>query len=132
MPAPTVSGVRATDFPAVQARVRPFLEDFAAHDMDGRTADEFEAAIAERAQQLWVINDFQAVALTQVTGGAVRITQCAGERRLEWQDALDDTIREWGRRLGKEWVVITGRPGWSKAAKARGYREIHREMAVRL
>ena len=129
---PTVNGVAAADFPSVRERVRPFLENFASRDLDGRTADDFEKAITDRDQQLWVINDFQAVALTQVTTRAVRLTQCAGVRRHEWQNELDDTIRSWGRRLGKEWAVIEGRPGWSKAARARGYRERHREMAVKL
>lgn len=125
-----IRGVTADDFPRVRGKVMPFLEHFADRSPLGGTAADLAAVILERDAQLWVIGDFQAVALTEVTPDAVHITHCAGERREDWQQAFDDEIRAWARALGKKRVVATVRPGWARWGKSRGYREAHRQMVV--
>lgn len=125
-----ITGIRGDELPAVIDRVSPFLEHFAARDLKGETVEGLTQAIRERDMQLWVIGAFQAVALTQVTRDAVHITHCAGTRREDWQEAFDDHMRAWAKRLGKARVVATVRPGWARFGKARGYLETHREMAV--
>lgn len=120
------------DLPAVIDRVWPFLENFAERSPFGDTAEDYAASIRERDAQLWVIGDFQAVALTRVHREAVQITHCAGENREQWQEAFDDEIRQWAQALGKPRIVATVRPGWSRWGKSRGYRELHREMTLEL
>lgn len=127
-----ISGVPASDYPLLRARVLPFLENFASRDLDGFTVTDFEADILSRERQVWSIRDFQALALTCLTPKAVRITHCAGVRRHEWQEAFDEEIRDWARSLGKVRVIGTVRPGWARFGKERGYREMHREMALEL
>jgi hypothetical protein len=112
--------------------ITPFLENFASRDLDGFTAKDFEADILERDRQVWSISHFQALALTCLTPQAVRITHCAGVRRHEWQEAYDAEMRAWAKALGKQRVIGTVRPGWSRFGKAQGYREVHREMALEL
>lgn len=128
----TVSGIPLDAVASNLPAMRPFLENFARRDMDGYTVEDFERDILDGAAQAWKINDWQALALTYLTKEAVRITHCAGSDRTAWQEPLEQAIREWGRALGKKRVVATVRPGWSRFAKERGYREAHREMVMEI
>jgi hypothetical protein len=130
--ASTVKGVPQSDIPAAMPHIRPFLENFAKRDLDGATAEDYEAEVLRGAYQVWNINDWQACALTRLTTEAVRITHCAGVDRRAWQESLEDTVKEWGRALGRKRVIGTVRPGWAKFAKKRGYREAHREMVCEI
>lgn len=127
-----VEGIQSYRFPEFRDRIRPFLENFAARDLDGFTADDLERDILNRNIQVWSIKDFQALALTSVTPNAVRIGHCAGVRRHEWQEAFDDEMRAWAKALGKKRIVATVRPGWAKWGRLRGYREKHREMCLEI
>ena len=111
-------------------RLLPFLENFADRSLGRWTADEIMDRLSRAIMQAWVIGNWQAVAVTEVGPDHVGIVFCAGSRREDWAVALDDEMRAWARHLGKRHLVITARPGWSKLANARGYREIHREMMV--
>lgn len=125
-----IRGVPVEQFAAVYDRVAPFLDNFAERSPLGSTRADIERSILERDAQLWVIGDFQAVAITNVTPEAVHITHCAGERRQDWQEAFDEEMRAWARALGKKRVVATVRPGWARWGKTRGYKEAHRQMVV--
>ena len=127
-----ITGILADEFKRFEAQIWPYLDGFAARDLDGSTAEGLARDILSRDRQMWAINDFQAFALTKVTSKAVRITHCAGERAEEWRDALDDEMRAWAQSMGKARVISLARPGWSKYAKSRGYREAHREMVLEL
>lgn len=130
--APTVKGIPSADFWNVRDRVWPFLENFASRDPDGMLAEEMAGEIMDRKTQLWVIGDFQAVAITRVTRLAVRIERAAGVRRHEWQELFDAEIRAWARALGKKRVIGTVRPGWAPFGKKQGYVEKHRVMVLEL
>lgn len=130
--APTVRGVQSADFWTVADRVWPFLENFASRDVDGISAEEIATSIASAQRQLWVIGDFQAVCITAVTKDAVRIQMCAGVRRNEWQQAVDEAIRAWALALGKKRIVAMARPGWARFGKTQGYKERHRQMVLEL
>lgn len=127
-----IEGIPAAIYPAYRDRIWPFLEGFEARDLDGVTAIDLDAEIRSRDRQVWSIKDFQAVCLTFLTDDAVRISHCAGVRRHEWQEALDDELQAWGRALGKKRIVALVRPGWARWGRTRGYREAHREMTRNL
>ena len=88
--------------------------------------------IIHRDRQVWNIHDFQALCMTSVDREVVNIDACAGVRRHEWQEELDETIRWWAKQLGKKRIIALVRPGWAKFGKTQGYREAHREMVVEL
>lgn len=123
-----VNGIPAAEYAAVRDKVLPFLEGFAARSFGRSTVASLEGDILAREMQVWAIGDFQAVCLTSVGPDSVNIHFCAGIRRHEWQEDLDNEIQAWARALGKKRVIATVRPGWAKWGKQRGYREAHREM----
>jgi hypothetical protein len=123
-------GIPADDVDLDQ--LRPWLLHFEARSHGTTTARALEWAILGRDRQLWVCGDWQAVVLTSVHPDAVRIDFCAGRRREDWQQSVDEVIGAWARSLGKTYVISLARPGWAKYARERGYREIHREFAKRI
>jgi hypothetical protein len=110
-------------------RLRPWLEHFAARSHGRATAESLASDIASHVRQAWVCGDYQAVVLTSVHPDAVTIDFCAGRRRQDWQQDVDETVCAWARSLGKRWVISSARPGWTAYARERGYRETHREFA---
>jgi hypothetical protein len=114
--------------PADIGRLRPWLEHFAARSHGTTTAEALAEEIAGQLRQAWECLDYQAVVLTSVHPDAVKIDFCAGRRRQDWQQDVDETVCAWARALGKRWVLGLVRPGWAGYARERGYREIHREM----
>lgn len=127
-----IRGVTADEYVGVRGKVLPFLEGFAKRDVSGITVGEFEADIMNRRRQLWSINDFQAVALTQVMRDSVRITHLAGVQRHKWQEEAMQHVVEWAKALGKKRVCALVRPGWAPSMKERGYREVHRDMMLEI
>lgn len=127
-----ITGVLSTSFFAEEPHLRPFIENFAKRSLGRWTYEAYARAILGQEMQAWKIKDYQAVCLTTVGPEAVNIEACAGIRRHEWQEELDDTLKAWARSLGKKRIIATVRPGWSKFGRSRGYREVHREMALEL
>lgn len=98
---------------------------------DGRwTVDYLINEVVRRHKQVWNVNDWQAVALTSVGPEAAYITMeaCYGRDMGEWYAELEETIEAWAKALGARRMFGLARPGWTKAFKAQGYREIHREF----
>lgn len=112
----------------IDRSVMPWLEHFASRSHGTMTAGDLYNDLMNEERQLWVCGDWQAVVLTSVQDNAVSIDCCAGDRREEWQDMVDMVVTAWARTLGKRWVRSVARPGWARYARARGYREAHREF----
>jgi hypothetical protein len=108
-------------------RLEPFLHHFAARSRGMTTVDGLTTEIKAKMRQVWVCGDWQAVVLTQVHPDCVTMNFCAGFRREDWMDTVDPVLCAWARSLGKSHVRALARAGWSRAAKARGWRETHRE-----
>lgn len=120
------------DYWDIREQARPFLENFCDRSLDRWTLQTLERDIMERDRQLWNISDFQAVCLTSVGETWVAIDACAGVRRREWQEELEETIRSWAKRLGKRRIIAKVRPGWAPFGRQCGYKEKHREMVLEL
>lgn len=125
-----IRGITADMYPEFRAAILPFLEGFAKRSLGRWTWGGLEREILERRSQVWSIRDFQALCLTSLGPESVNIDFCAGVRRHEWQEALDDELQAWARALGKKRIIALVRPGWSKWGRTRGYREAHREMVI--
>lgn len=127
-----IRGVPAIEYPEVREMVWPHLLRIERHDKDGMTAGEYEQGILSRDYQLWSLNDFEAICLSKLTRKAVRLEWVVGHNRHKWQNELDSELRQWGRALGKERLIVMARPGWAKLAKERGFREMQRAYEARL
>ena len=123
-----ISGLPSTMISNVKDEIWPFLEGFAERSHRRWTAASLWVDLLGSDKQAWLIGDWQAVCITSVSKHAIHIEACAGVRRHEWQEKLDDTLAEWARELGKDRIFAKTRPGWAKFGKKRGYKEIHREF----
>ncbi len=127
-----IVGIQSAQVPALLPHLLPFFESFAERSQSRWTVDDILADIGARNLQVWISSDLKSVALTRVFADAVAIVACAGRDREDWCDDLEAEIRAWAKSLGKSQLLITGRPGWSKWLRQKGYREAHREMVVSL
>ena len=124
--------MQSTSYDDFADRLAPFLENFEARSMDRITVPALVDGIRSAMKQVWVCDDFKAVALTSVGPTFVSVDCCSGSDRFDWQDQLEAELTAWARHLGKKRIFLMGRPGWSKRAKELGYRECHREMVKEL
>lgn len=113
-------------------RLLPAMENIAARSHSRWTVEQIVEEIRDRSVQVWVCGDFRAVAMTRVWPDAVSIVACTGSGREDWQAALEAEIRAWALHMGKRYLLVDGRPGWSRWLKTIGYQEAHREMVVDL
>ena len=127
-----IEGIPAAEYIKHRDEISPFLQGFARRSLGRWTPEQLEMDIIHRDRQVWNIHDFQALCMTSVDREVVNIDACAGVRRHEWQEELDETIRWWAKQLGKKRIIALVRPGWAKFGKTQGYREAHREMVVEL
>ncbi len=79
--------------------------------------------------QLWVINDFQACAVTQIQERPIqRVLWCqfiAGDFMDDWLDMWEYVQAEFARMNGCGAVEFSGRPGWRKFnAKYKKYKPV--------
>lgn len=127
-----IEGIPSRFYLKERKRVMPFLENFSKRSLNRWTVEQLERDIMAADKQCWKIGDYQGVCLTSVGADAVNIEACAGLRRHEWQEALDDTLKQWAKDLGKSRIIALVRPGWEKFGKNRGYRTKHIEMVLEL
>ena len=125
-------GIPSTVYGDYAEKIKPFLQHFEDRSHGRITADELEVDIRERDRQAWVWGDFQMVLLTRVCPEGIYMDYCAGKNRRDWVDEVDRAMKAWARELGKSQIFSVCRPGWSREAKSRGYKEIHREMVLEL
>ncbi len=77
--------------------------------------------------QLWVINDFQAVCVTELQarplGNVMWCQFIAGDNVEQWIDDWEKVIAEYGRAHNCDAVEFSGRPGWKAfQGKFRNYK----------
>lgn len=82
--------------------------------------------------QLWIVNDYQAAAVTQITVlpqfKTCTVVALGGDGLPEWFDELMQTIEDWARQMDCRYVTAYGRRGWEKVGKAREYRHEYSVM----
>lgn len=125
-----IEGVLSTDFMKEWDNIRPAFESFVDRSDKRWTMEFLIGSVMHRQKQVWKVNDWQAVAVTSVgpDGEYVTLEACFGEGYQEWYAELEETIKAWAKALGAKRMFGMARPGWTKAFKAQGYREIHREF----
>jgi len=120
----TVNGVPAKLIPDVWDRVEPILSRAILHHTDEDANEALHDLLQERSQ-LWVLNDFDAVCLTQIvlrqTVKVLWVYYVAGDKMDTWLDELVKTLSAFGQYKGCNRMEFTGRPGWQKTLKAHGF-----------
>lgn len=121
-------GMQSENFERFKDRLMPFLQNFADRSGGRVKVEDLIERIKDTDSQVWVCGDFQAVAMTHIGPEYVSIDYCSGTDRADWQDDLLSEVEAWAKHHGCQRVFIFGRPGWSKWAKSKGFKEAHREM----
>lgn len=129
--------VPAEQLPQWWPVLAPYFEDFAERS-DGRiTVQGLLDGVRDRERQAYVWWTGEGVGmcaltrLAQYPGGlAVHVDHCAGLHADQWREAFDEHLRQWAEAIGASRIISMARPGWSRWAKQRGYREAHREMIL--
>lgn len=125
-----IEGIPAVDFAKNWERIRPAFQNFVDRSDERWSLDYLVGEVLRRHKQVWKVNDWQAIAVTSVAHDMsfVTLEACAGDGYLDWYAELEETLEAWARALGAKRMFGMARPGWTKAFKAQGYREIHREF----
>lgn len=93
---------------------------------NGYRAQDVLTFLQRMEMQLWKVNDWQAIAVTQITNlplhNALTVVYCSGDGVHEWFDDLMDMIESFAVDNKCKYVEVHGRKGWEKVGKARGYR----------
>lgn len=111
-------------------RLLPALESCAERSLGRFTVSGLIEDIFELKKQVYVLNDWQGVCITSCYEDYIYVHCAFGENSEEWRDELDDHLRAWAKATGKTRIFGLVRPGWSKWAKSRGYKELHRELGL--
>ena len=111
------------EYPALRDKVRKHLEAFVTLSCGDWTLEGLDRDISAGRLFLILINDGQAAGLAALTNSSVEGHAIAGKGRADWQEELDDVMRDWARRLGKRRVRIFPRRGWWRFLESRGYRQ---------
>lgn len=116
-------------------RVTPVLQRALERDGAYEVGDVFIEMI-QGFFQVWVINDYQAVAVTRIQVfprfKSLQICWCAGDGMKEWLDDLLEVLETYGREMGCSEVEAYGRRGWVRAVAHRDYEETMTVVRKRL
>lgn len=125
-----ITGILSTELAENWEHIRPAFESFAERSDERWTVEFLAHEVLMRQKQVWKVNDWQAVAVTSVGPNAdyVTLEACYGEGYQDWYAELEGELERWAKALGAKRMFGLARPGWTKAFKAQGYREIHREF----
>ena len=120
----TVRGVQPADVPAIWRRVEPILSRAIQNHTDESPGDVMLDILGERIQ-LWQINDYQAVCLTQIhvrpKAKVLWVYYVAGKGMADWLGELVQTLKAFAAYKGCSRLEFNGRLGWEKALERHGF-----------
>jgi len=116
----------------VWKRVQPLIASAVERMDSGYRAIDIHNKLLTGDMQLWVIGDYQAVAVTQIAiypqFKACIVVAMAGDGLTEWFDDIMGAIEGWAAAMGCRYVEEYGRKGWAKVGAARGYEHVYTVM----
>jgi hypothetical protein len=107
--------------------VGPLLEKVLNKVETGKRIDDIVTGLQLGDLQLWNVNDFSAIAITEVIIEPkfkhVLVQYLSGDNMKEWLPKLVDELHEYATELGCKYVSLCGRRGWLKTATPLGFDE---------
>ena len=121
-----IRGVTYLELADYASAAAPVLERALARD-EAYSFDDVMAKLWRREMQMWVVNDCQAVAVTQIQVyprfKALQVCWLAGDGVDEWFEDLMETLENYAEGMNCRQVEVYGRRGWKRLGEARGYQE---------
>lgn len=114
------------------------LAEMARVSRGAHTIEGLKRLVEDEERQFWLVISGREVvggAITHVQLGdsmVVEISNAAGVDWLKWGGRLFDTIEEWAREIGAEWVTANVRMGLADFLKRRGMKQRRVELEKRL
>ena len=113
-------------WPQIERFIHSAFEAGIGDDTEGKIV----ALLARGDCQLWVAHNGAGIKAAAITRMAIMdngrrilsVLACGGEELKTWESCLGD-IEKFARRQGCDAVRLSGRPGWQKIYKKRGYIE---------
>ena len=106
-------------------KARPLLEKVLNRIDTGHTPDDVLRKLLLTQMQLWNINDWQALAVTQITilpqCKTLEIVYCAGDGVDDWLTPLIVEMKKFKHNMGCQYLEFHGRMGWEKRMKKLGF-----------
>lgn len=109
-------------------RVEPLLKKATDLSGDRYTTSHIYDMVMEDDYQLWVAyegNNFHGAVVTNISDYPNRkilcMGFCGGEDFGAWKDQIIDILKRFARDMGCDAIEASGRPGWSKVLKDKGY-----------
>lgn len=105
--------------------IEPHLQRVLNRIDSGHTVDDVLTKLQWADQQLWKINDWQAIAVTQIAvlpqHKTFNICYVAGDGIDEWLSDFVDRMHEYAAFTNCKYVEFYGRDGWRKHGKKLGF-----------
>ncbi len=121
----TVTPVRSHDVAAVWPQVEPCLTRVLAKIDSGNDLYDVMTKLQMTHQQLWKINDWDAIAITEITVFPLHknltVVYVSGEGMEDWLAALTDALKTFAAYKECKYIEFYGRDGWRKPTKRLGF-----------
>jgi|TARA_R100001460_G_scaffold65215_1_gene105535 hypothetical protein len=119
-----VFAVSPQHLPAVWPKASEQIERANNISETGFTMDDLREKIADGRNQLWVIDNGAASAITSVVSypqhKCVKVTYLGGDNMKDWFVPFVEKIEEFGRSQGCKFIETAGRKGWERMCKPLG------------
>lgn len=120
-----IEGVRSDSILTNWGSIEPHLQRVLDKIDSGHTVEDVLTKLQWQDQQLWNVNDWQAIAVTQISilpqHKVLSVVYVSGDDVDEWLPDLVSTLREFAQSTGCKYVEFYGRDGWRKKAKPLGF-----------
>lgn len=116
--------------------IEPLLQRVLDKSDSGIDLPSVISGITTDAMQLWAVNYFEAVVVTEIirrpSHNVLFITLLCGQDRNKWLPELIDLLAEVGRDNDCKYIEFWGREGWEKVKPDLGFRKKYVVMAKEL
>lgn len=120
-----IEGVRSDSILENWGSIEPHLQRVLTRIDSGHTVEDVLSKLQWQEMQLWCVNDWQAIAVTQISilpqHKVLAVVYVAGDGVDDWLPALSHTLENFAAGLGCKYVEFYGRDGWRKKAKPLGF-----------
>lgn len=124
-----IGGVQPTEVMSVWDKVEPLLRRVVKPE-SGYNLDQVLMKLQLAHWQLWVIGDFQAVAITEIQLRPLhKVLWCefvVGDDVDDWLDDWEKVMSEYAKGMGCAAVEWSGRRGWAKFQQK--YRNVYKAV----
>lgn len=118
-----IYGILSNQIDSVWERIEPLVDAAIqkSHELDLTSGDVLNG-LKERDYQLWCINDFEGILVTQLSNDGVLAMVVAGKNMDTWINEVDETLIDFGKAHEKKYIESYSRRGFHKTMLKHKYK----------